>query len=333
MRLDGLRSAFVGQLLDTLAGDREQTVSVVVLGRAPNGGLLVSASGVELALALEPTYEPGSTIRVPQQLVAEAQSAPRDVQAQALPARGETTSTITQTAKLLAEAIAATPEQAVRPTAPLATGAAPAKEVAQSLKNSVDVSGLFYESHVAEWAHGERPIAALAAEPQMQWARRADSVPATAPRTIVPVAGEARTGAAPLAVGTSATALAPEATHMIGQQAQVLDTGRVVWQGAVWPGQEARVTFEREPVVEDDRGPRDADEQPRAAWRTTLAADLPQLGRVDAVIAFDGARVSVRLRAPATGAVPALAASQREFADALAAAGVAIDSITVTRDG
>jgi hypothetical protein len=41
----------------------------------------------------------------------------------------------------------------------------------------------------------------------------------------------------------------------------------------------------------------------------------------------------VRLRAPATGAVPALAASQREFADALAAAGVAIDSITVTHDG
>ena len=38
--------------------------------------------------------------------------------------------------------------------------------IAQALRDGIDKSGLFYESHVAEWADGTRPRADLALEPQ-----------------------------------------------------------------------------------------------------------------------------------------------------------------------
>jgi hypothetical protein len=42
-----------------------------------------------------------------------------------------------------------------------------------ALRDAVASSGLFYESHVAEWAEGKRPLASLLLEPQMQKAARA----------------------------------------------------------------------------------------------------------------------------------------------------------------
>jgi len=42
----------------------------------------------------------------------------------------------------------------------------PAEVLAETLANVVDESGLFYESHLAQWATGQRPIESLADEPQ-----------------------------------------------------------------------------------------------------------------------------------------------------------------------
>jgi len=40
--------------------------------------------------------------------------------------------------------------------------------IANAMQDSVEFSGLFYESHVSQWASGERPLADLLREPQMQ---------------------------------------------------------------------------------------------------------------------------------------------------------------------
>ncbi|HEX7640975.1 MAG TPA: flagellar hook-length control protein FliK [Burkholderiaceae bacterium] len=42
--------------------------------------------------------------------------------------------------------------------------------IANAMQDSVEFSGLFYESHVSQWASGERPLADLMREPQMQQA-------------------------------------------------------------------------------------------------------------------------------------------------------------------
>jgi hypothetical protein len=46
--------------------------------------------------------------------------------------------------------------------------AADSPHIANAMQDSVEFSGLFYESHVSQWASGERTIADLMREPQMQ---------------------------------------------------------------------------------------------------------------------------------------------------------------------
>jgi hypothetical protein len=46
---------------------------------------------------------------------------------------------------------------------------APPTQVATALKNTLAYSGLFYESHVSQWASGERPLSELMREPQAQF--------------------------------------------------------------------------------------------------------------------------------------------------------------------
>ena len=51
--------------------------------------------------------------------------------------------------------------------APLLTSAdADAGTIAASMKDALEFSGLFYESHLEQWASGKRPLAALTREPQ-----------------------------------------------------------------------------------------------------------------------------------------------------------------------
>jgi hypothetical protein len=82
---------------------------------------------------------------------------------------------------LLAEAGKAPPRQAaISAAAPLAAdGAIVPEQLARALHKSVQESGLFYESHLAEWSAGKRSLEVLAREPQM---RRAASTTAAARR-------------------------------------------------------------------------------------------------------------------------------------------------------
>jgi hypothetical protein len=58
------------------------------------------------------------------------------------------------------------PPAAVAGKAPLlAAPGAPADHIASALQNALSFSGLFYESHVAQWANGTRPLTELLNEP------------------------------------------------------------------------------------------------------------------------------------------------------------------------
>ena len=53
----------------------------------------------------------------------------------------------------------------------------PVAELAAALRRTVDESGLFYESHLAQWLSGQRPVESLAAEPQNHLADAASQLP------------------------------------------------------------------------------------------------------------------------------------------------------------
>ncbi len=102
-----------------------------------------------------------------------------------------------------------------------ATNAAVAA-LASALSNAVSGSGLFYESHLAQWLAGQRPLADLAGEPQQQLTRggagaesQAASSGAAGARTAPPVASAFSAGGP--AAGTSGTADASAAHAAAGQ--------------------------------------------------------------------------------------------------------------------
>ena len=252
---------------------RRATLTAVPGGASPSAALALSDTGRVLLSALRmpvtvPAAElPGSAM----QPLLHAPASPERAAPGAAPAR---------------------PLVAVPPHSEFATD-----RLALQLKDAVEFSGVFYESHLAQWADDMRPRALLAHEPQSRWPVAAD------------IAQQSAMPAAP----------ADYAAPVLRQQLEVLDTGRFLWSGELWPGQRAMLVIE-----EDDPGrpqpghPADA-QAPR--WRMRLALQFPQLGAIDATLGIageavdlslhcDNAEVAARLR----DATPALRAAVAERA-------------------
>lgn len=150
--------------------------------------------------------------------------------------------------------------------------------LAQQLHHALSHSGLFYESHQAQWIAGQRSTPQLMLEPQNQ--------PPPPPPAL------ASSGAA-----ASPDALLPEHLRpLVQQQLHALETHQVLWQGQVWEGQAMRWE------VREDAPQRQAQPLPSGHWSSRIELDLPHLGKVSALLALHGDRISFHIGAasPAT---------------------------------
>ena len=239
--------------------------------------------------------------------------------------------------------------------APPSTGA----QLVPLLRQAVAQSGLFYESHQAEWVLGKRDTATLQREPQgglnigrpattpgsptTASSPAAAASPASAPATAAQSAATANLSASASSDQTAdsarTTASANEATvtrsspiperlmPVVHQQLEALATQQYVWHGQAWPGQAI------EWVIEDPQDP-DAQgdgEQTEKNWNTTLRLTLPRLGSVEAQLHLTPAGVALRLRTDDTATMSALDARASELASALEAANLKLTGLVVER--
>jgi hypothetical protein len=196
--------------------------------------------------------------------------------------------------------------------------------LAAALQRSLATSGLFYESHLAQWVAGERSLAALRDEPQARVpaAPTSASTPTSARShgAQASAAAEApdlpETPAAPVAARPTITAGAPADTvdqrvaAQVRAQIESLDARQILWQGQAWPGQplEWRV----------DEPPQDpAHSEAPPSWTSHLRLVLPHLGEITADLALTGDTLRVRLTAQEATTRAALAAAQPMLGDAL----------------
>ena len=142
-----------------------------------------------------------------------------------------------------------------RPVAPVT----PTQPIAARLRQQLERSGLFFESHLAQWAQGARSADELRAE-------------------LLQVQG----GAASLAPGEAAA-------QRVAAQLAVLQHQGLALQGPAWPGQTLRLTIEREPA------PRDAPVGAPPVFTAHLQLDLPQLGRVEVRLRLAGDAIATTL--------------------------------------
>lgn len=174
-------------------------------------------------------------------------------------------------------------------------GAPDPAQLAQRLQHAIAQSGLFYESHLAEWAEGSRSMADLMREPQ---AAKAPGTPPTEPGT----------------------------AQLINQQLTSHEQARVAWQGQLAPGQQMQWEIHRD--APERRGGRDRGED-APAWRSGMRFRLPRLGEIDATIVMVGERFQVEIQAATGGIGGVLRAHAGALTAAMEAAGTPLASLSI----
>lgn len=252
---------------------------------------------------------------------------------------------------LVAEGETPAPAQLNRGQPMLARPPANAQDLLPALKAAVSQSGMFYESHQAQWVAGAVPLARLLQEPQGQLSqpsllaahrvmqeaaargaepagRSIDAAPAAAP-------SPAQIGRADVATPPGNPAASPassglpvpeELRPLVQQQLEAAAGQRLMWQGVVWPGQtmDWQIEWERRQKEGGDN-----ESAPDERWRTTLALTTPRLGRMEALLQLADNGVVITIAAPGDASAGKLRDAAPELATALGAAGVPLLSIQV----
>jgi hypothetical protein len=188
------------------------------------------------------------------------------------------------------------PPQSIVGSTPLmaasTTGSAP---LTQALQDAIGQSGLFYESHVAEWAEGKRSLSELLREPQMQ-------------KPIVD---------ADLA-----------AAQLINLQLRTQEQDKIRWQGEAWPGQKMEWEIDKDaPDDQEDGTPA------QQTWRSGVRFRFPLLGEVAASVVLIGDALHIQIQADTPESAAALRSRTGMLQQALEAAGATLSSLAINLQG
>ena len=238
-----------------------------------------------------------------------------------------------------------------------------AQDIIPLLKQAISQSGMFYESHQAEWVDGRFEKAALLLEPQGKLSQPtafamprpidSDTAQSTTvnnpnlPQQITPPPGKKTPGtiidtARLTEVGTtinqnanfdSSTVkpatlpplVSADALPLVQQQLEAFSTQHFSWQGQIWPGQNMDWKIEEEA----SRNKAETGSEESSNWQTHLRLTLPNLGEVDAQLRLQGMQISLVVTAGATQTKHLLHAATDGLRRQLGDAGLTLASVGI----
>jgi hypothetical protein len=227
----------------------------------------------------------------------------------------------------------------VRPiqSSPLWTGAQALPDTAQlagKLHDALSHSGLFYESHQAQWIAGTRPTTQLLLEPQNQL------TPKPLAQNPLPLNQVAQNASArnnetpgnptPIAqTGSEQRPVAPNIPEhlqtLVQQQLGALETHQVLWQGQVWQGQEMRWEVREESPRHSPQGIEEGQ------WITQIHLELPNLGGVSARLSFNGNALNLSLDVSDAQTREKLGNASSQLVAALSERGIPVTQTQITQ--
>jgi len=170
--------------------------------------------------------------------------------------------------------------QALLPVPPSLLGQSSTTELAQSLNQALSNSGLFYESHLADWVSGLRSQAQILQEPQATLRQSAIINPnATNSGLTNEIAQNTSTLSASLPSG-----IHPQSVAILQHQLQSIDNQMIPWQGQIWPGQNVEWTVQ--PDIHPDEDHQQHTSSSPIRWKSTLKLSLPNMGEVHAELSL-----------------------------------------------
>jgi hypothetical protein len=328
--LKGVEAPALGK---TLGGDRTGALSLLphldpgdilsarIEAKLPDGSYKAMVAGQHLRMALPAHIAPGDTLELTMvarepRLTFVLKDAP---QTSAAPAPVLSAAGRLVAATMLQPGELALPVKTAANSPLLAALPANGERLSGLLAQTLAESGLFYESHQADWVAGKRDLAQIRQEPQ---ARLTQGVH-------VREAGTAAAAAAapelPAAVHTQIReqSIDPRSVPLVQQQLAVIDTARIVLQLEIWPRQWLQWEIEDQPPAPE--------REPNApqSWNTQLRLKLPQLGELKAALNLDGDGVRIRLEAENAASAALLHQHRSSLQTALAGAGVPPAGISI----
>jgi hypothetical protein len=180
-----------------------------------------------------------------------------------------------------------------------------ADKLAGHLQQTISSSGIFYESHVADWADGKMSRADLMREPQAQL-------------------GNAMSN---LATAISNTDDHSRLAQIIHLQLDVLEQQKITWQGHLLPG----LPFDWAITQQDQHAQAESD-QAESSWQSVVRFDFPHLGIVAATINIHAGQLQLFLRSDTNDTVNVLKERSAELMHALDGAGTPLTSLQVKRN-
>ncbi|HNO74396.1 MAG TPA: flagellar hook-length control protein FliK [Nitrosomonas mobilis] len=169
-----------------------------------------------------------------------------------------------------------------------------------TLQQAIAQSGLFYESHLAQWANGRKSLDSVKQMPQ-------SALPA-------------HTAIMDLETPAPDTA---KILPIVQQQLQALETGQLHWRGDIWPDQAMEWIIHEQPA--NHAG---TTESP-ARWQTHLRLQLPKLSEINATLIIDAQGVRIKLNASAEATTHLMKDEQAALIAALSAAGLSVQEIEI----
>ncbi len=207
--------------------------------------------------------------------------------------------------------------------------------LAGQLRETLSLSGLFYESHLMQCFLGERQVRDILREPQGKLAQRTKGNPEvnspaeraaterdeTAARLVEDTPfREAANGAR----SESGGYVHPSTLGLVKEQLETLASGIFAWHGQVWPEQQMEWTVcEREAR---------SGEAACAEWETTIYLELPKLGGINSVIQLRNDGLHLRIRTDKTSSVESMQTEKEALAQKMAEAGVRLVEMVIEHE-
>ena len=330
--------------------DPGEILSARIESKLPDGSFKVMVAGQEMRMVLPSNLSAGDSIdltfiaREPRLTFALREGR----QAEAMPAPQLSAAGRLVASTMLRPGELPQPLAASAAAPLLAAPPADGTRLSGLLTQTVAESGLFYESHQAEWVAGKRDLSQIRQEPQARLARipegpearlalkREDPQSLLKLSTALPDAS----GISSAGASTSASATAPgnltqsqdQTIHprtipLVQQQLAALDTSRVMLQLEIWPNQWLQWEIDDQPPGTE------SNEDIQQTWNTRLHLDLPQLGELKASLSLNGDGVHIRLETANDTSASLLRANTSSLHAALASAGVPPTGIAIDRHG
>ena len=288
--------------------DPGEILSARVDAKLPDGSYKVLVAGQELRMSLPTFVAAGDTL----ELAFVTREPSPTFQLQSIAQQGSAEApTLSMAGRLVAAAMLQAGEAPMPTTAAvsgplLSTAPADGSRLSGQLAQTLSTSGLFYESHQAQWLAGTRDLPQIMQEPQARMVR-----PALADTQ------------------TAMQAIAPQALPLVQMQLATLDTSVVMMQLEIWPKQWMQWTVEERPSEAEANA--QAEGAPQADWNTRLRLVLPRLGELNAMLSFGAGGIMIRVEADKAASAELLQENGASLQEALTAAGLPSARIAITR--